>query len=71
MKDKLEPRDLEPIRAEIQTLATREALDQYLKTTGDRIQSFVSFIDGFRDDIEKQNQILLRYDEVLADKASK
>ena len=71
MKDKLEPRDLEPIRAEIQTLATREALDQYLKSTSDRIQSFVSFIDGFRDDIEKQNQILLRYDEVLADKASK
>lgn len=28
-------------------------------------------IDAFRNDIEQQSQILLRYDEVLADKASK
>ena len=42
LKDKLEPRDLDGLKADIKTLATKEELSLHLKASGDRIQSFVN-----------------------------
>lgn len=71
MKLKLETSDLTPIREAMQLLATKKQLEEQARVIDENEKEFANIIEQFRQETENQTQILLRYDQVLAEKASK
>lgn len=71
LKEKVDFEELGKVWKNFEKFAMYDDLkDLYMKTVPE-IFRFEGKIEEFKRDIEKQNEILLRFDEVLSEKASK
>ena len=71
LKRKLEFVDLKPLEKRIDQMASNAELDNFTTKINASVSSFLKRLNGFDENQSKHVEVLLGYDKVLCEKASK
>jgi hypothetical protein len=70
-RKKLDYCDLKPLEDTLKVLASSDEIKYYYEKTEHAIKSFQRQLENFDCEARKHSEIIVRYDEVISDKASK